>query len=348
MARWQRRGFTLVELLVVIAIIGILVALLLPAVQSAREAARRMQCQNNVKQLGLALHNYHDTVGVFPPAIITPGAAGTVNPTQYNTLGPGWTIAILPYAEQQNLYNSFDFTKPINDAANLSPRSTRIPFMQCPTESQGKIACSRAGGSWARGNYGANVGMVNPQSTAKNNNGSGNNQWVPGQRGVMGANESLSIGEITDGTTNTFLVLELRTGLAAVDIRGTWAMAQCGASSVCSYGNNSSAGSPNICEQEADDLQDGSNVRSAIGDARAIAECMVPHNSNNWQAHPRSNHEGGIFVGLADGSVRFVSDFIESKNGSCCISCICNPTTYGTWQRLIASGDGLVVDGSKF
>jgi hypothetical protein len=75
---------------------------------------------------------------------------------------------------------------------------------------------------------------------------------------------------------------------------------------------------------------------------------MYVHSSNNWQAFPRSSHEGGIFVGLADGSVRFVSDFVESKNGSCCISCICNPATYGTWQKLIASGDGLVVDGSKF
>src|SRR5688500_6095098 len=100
MARKHHRGFTLVELLVVIAIIGILVALLLPAVQSAREAARRMQCQNHIKQLSLALHNYHGSMLSFPPAITTQGSE---DPTTYNTVRAGWTIALLPYVEQQTL-----------------------------------------------------------------------------------------------------------------------------------------------------------------------------------------------------------------------------------------------------
>ncbi len=339
-----RRAFTLVELLVVIAIIGILVALLLPAVQSAREAARRMQCQNNVKQLGLALHNYHDTNLMFPAAIITLSGQ---NPTNYNNLRPGWTIAILPFIEQQNLYNSFGFTKGIHEDANKVQRATKLAAMVCPSEPNNRIACSRAGGSWARGNYGANIGMVNPASTAKN--GGATDQWVSGQRGIMGANESLTIGEIQDGTSNTFLVLELRTGLADVDIRGTWAMAQCGASSVCSYGNNvAGGGGPNVCTKGADDQQDSGGVNTAIGAARAEAECMFQDAGANWQSFPRSSHEGGIFVGLADGSVRFISDFIESANGSCGISAICAPGTYGTWQKLIASGDGLVVDGSKY
>lgn len=344
MSRSLRQAFTLVELLVVIAIIGILVALLLPAVQSAREAARRMQCQNNVKQLGLALHNYHDTVLSFPAAMTT---VGSNDPTTYGDLRTGWTIAILPYIEQQTLYNSFDFTKGIHEDVNKLARSTQLSFMKCPSESNSKVACSRAGGSWARGNYGANVGMVNPKSTAKNGAGAGNDQWNPGQRGIMGANESLTIAEIKDGTSNTFMVLELRSGLAPVDIRGTWAMAQCGASALCSYGNNPGGG-PNTCLEGADDQQDSGGVNAAIGDARAKAECMFQHASNNWQSFPRSSHESGIFVGFADGSVRFISDFIEQANGSCGISSICNPNTYGTWQKLIASGDGLVIDGSKY
>jgi prepilin-type N-terminal cleavage/methylation domain-containing protein len=350
MVRASRRGFTLVELLVVIAIIGILVALLLPAVQSAREAARRMQCQNNTKQLTLALHNYHGMALAFPPAITTIGDPLTADPTSYNTLARGWTISILPFIEQQSLYNSFDFTKPISDAtagsANRLGRATRLSGFVCPSEPNNKTACTRAGGDWARGNYGANIGMVNPKSTAVN--GGGTDQWVPAQRGVMGANQSLTIGEITDGTSNTFLVMELRSGLAAVDIRGTWAMAQCGASAVCSHGNNSSGGSPNTCEEGADDQQDSGGVNSAIGDARARTECMFQHASNNWQSHPRSSHKGGVFTGFADGSVHFISDNIETKNGSCCISCICSPSTYGTWQKLIASGDALVVDSSKY
>jgi hypothetical protein len=191
--------------------------------------------------------------------------------------------------------------------------------------------------------------MVNPKSTAKNGAGAGSDQWNPGQRGVMGANESLSIGEIQDGSSNTFLIMELRVGLAGQDIRGTWAMGQCGASALCSHGNNATAGGgPNTCVEGADDQQDSGGVNSAIGDARARAECMYQHASNKRQSFPRSNHEGGIFAGRGDGSVRFISDYIESANGDCCISCICNPNTYGTWQKLIASGDGKTVDGSKF
>jgi prepilin-type N-terminal cleavage/methylation domain-containing protein len=345
--RVTRSGFTLVELLVVIAIIGILVALLLPAVQSAREAARRMQCQNNLKQLALSLHNYHEAMKSFPPAITTQGSE---DPTQYNSVRAGWTITLLPYVEQQTLYDALDLTQPMSAAVNQPGRATQLSFMLCPSEPNGKIKCSRAGGNWARGNYGANVGMVNPKATAAY--GSSTDQWNPGQRGVMGANVSLNIGEIKDGTTNTLLLLELRVGLSASDIRGTWAMGQCGASSLCSYGNNvSGGGSPNTCVNGADDQQDSGGTNSANGgDAVALQKCMKLDANNNWQSFPRSSHGAGVFVALADGSVRFISDFIESGggNGNCGINSICNTSNYGTWQRIIASGDGMVVDGSKF
>src|SRR5215218_8288732 len=110
--RLRKGGFTLVELLVVIAIIAVLVGLLLPAVQSAREAARRMQCQNNLKQLGLALHNYHDTNSSFPPCMsFDPGVSDISNTPNYRA---NWVIRILPFAEQQNLYNAFDHTQYIS------------------------------------------------------------------------------------------------------------------------------------------------------------------------------------------------------------------------------------------
>src|SRR2546430_6296135 len=113
----QKRAFTLVELLVVIAIIGILVALLLPAVQAAREAARRTQCTNNLRQIGLALHTYHDALKVFPPSYLTvPGGSpnmGKPDPDSGDA-GPGWTalMLILPQIEQSSLYNSFDLNRP--------------------------------------------------------------------------------------------------------------------------------------------------------------------------------------------------------------------------------------------
>ncbi len=115
--RRTRVGFTLIELLVVITIIGILIALLLPAVQEAREAARRVQCSNNIKQLGLACLHYHNTQQIFPPAMFVPSSPNTT--TQW---GPNWVIMILPYCEQTALYNSFNLKAPISDSTNAIPR----------------------------------------------------------------------------------------------------------------------------------------------------------------------------------------------------------------------------------
>lgn len=132
------RGFTLVELLVVIAIIGVLVGLLLPAVQSAREAARRMQCSNNLKQMGLALHNYESAYRSFPPGFISrvtgvwPGGGNDPVPEA----GPGWSVfaMMLPQLEQSGLFETIDFTRPITDPANRAARSTIVKEYQCPSD----------------------------------------------------------------------------------------------------------------------------------------------------------------------------------------------------------------------
>jgi prepilin-type N-terminal cleavage/methylation domain-containing protein/prepilin-type processing-associated H-X9-DG protein len=126
----MKRGFTLIELLVVIAIIGVLVALILPAVQQAREAARRSQCKNNLKQIGLALQNYHGSHGAFPPGYVsTFDAAG-------NDTGPGWGWAsmILPELEQSNLQNSITFTQPIEGSVNAAPRVAPLAMLVCPSD----------------------------------------------------------------------------------------------------------------------------------------------------------------------------------------------------------------------
>src|SRR5262245_37939388 len=125
-----RRGFTLVELLVVIAIIGVLVSLLLPAVQSAREAARRLQCQNNFKQLALALLNYHDSRRIFPPGVQFPLNTANIN-TSPNTRA-NWAVLSLPYLEEQNTFDQFDFSVPTTHANNRTARGTSLSVFRCP------------------------------------------------------------------------------------------------------------------------------------------------------------------------------------------------------------------------
>ena len=158
----QRSGaFTLVELLVVITIIGILISLLLPAVQSAREAARQAQCQNNLKQLGLACINYESQHWCFPPSsYYVPGT----NPDQSRTHYKNWVISILPFIEQQPLHDSFDFTVPISHSNNRTARGTDIKAFQCPTDVGHKVKFSSLntseGDNWARGNYAANANIA--------------------------------------------------------------------------------------------------------------------------------------------------------------------------------------------
>src|SRR5262249_20380060 len=137
----SRSGFTLIELLVVIAIIAVLIALLLPAVQSAREAARRAQCSNNLKQLGIALHNYHDTVGSFPTNFWRtqngPGGASTT-PDWPGYHRCSWFTMVLPFMEQGTVYNAVNFLVPISygmfDAIQSTALMTQINTFQCPSD----------------------------------------------------------------------------------------------------------------------------------------------------------------------------------------------------------------------
>jgi prepilin-type N-terminal cleavage/methylation domain-containing protein len=320
----RRRGFTLVELLVVIAIIGILVALLLPAVQAAREAARRMQCQNNLKQLGLALHNYHDQKGSFPPSVQFDAGQQPGNSTNFR---PNWVIMMLPNIEQQNLYDSFDFKQTISHDNNRIQRGTELSFMKCPSDGFTKTkfsgTASGDGNNWARGNYGAN-GCNSELSWL----GVGSdNQWGSNlKRGVMGSNIALSIAEITDGTSNTMMLGELRAGITDKDRRGIWAMGTAGASSLWWHGFGGDDNGPNFYSgQNLDD--------DLIGCDQIPQELKVTHkmtccNCNSKQATVRSVH---------DGSVHFVANTINTSGswgGS---------SPLAVWDRLIASCDGQVL-----
>src|SRR5262245_20886047 len=161
-----RRGFTLIELLVVIAIIAVLMSLLLPAVQQAREAARRTQCRNNLKQIGLALHNYHGALQVFPPGYVD--RSGNPNLTPDNDLGPGWGWAtfLLPHLDQSNVYDQLNINQAIGTGANAQVSLVAMPAFQCPSDGQQEpfpvydSSFSTPMATVAHSNYVANNGWI--------------------------------------------------------------------------------------------------------------------------------------------------------------------------------------------
>ena len=349
-----RIGFTLVELLVVLAIIGVLAALLLPAVQSARESARRLQCQNNVKQLCLALQSYHEANQVFPNAVeLDPSNNSPERAMRHHA---NWVIRLLPYIEQQSLHNSFTFVDPntaavvsISDGRNHVPRSTNIATMLCPSDVYNRSSLfrgrsSQEGRNWARGNYGANAALGFMVKNGTNPAGGPETQfWEdPRTRGVMGLNIALSIAQITDGTSNTMLIGELRAGLSEHDPRGVWALGAHGSSSLWGHGTDNTIG-PNSCVPGGDGLFGCGRIKGSVGGEQALlAQCM-PCDDIAGQGGPRSFHVGGINSGFVDGSVHFISDEVEKGT-----EWDLNPDRYYAWQRLCASGDGQNLDKSSF
>jgi prepilin-type N-terminal cleavage/methylation domain-containing protein len=352
-----RAAFTLVELLVVIAIIGILVALLLPAIQAAREAARRAQCQSNLKNVALAVLNYESTHKILPMGTQFPEPHNPHSPrieTNIN-FGESWAVSILPLIENQPLYDAFVFVNPSNgapvamqDALNRDERGTVLPIMLCPTDSYNREKYSGHGGNWARGNYAANVGngamhpVPSTRITGPNSPGwNGRNDKPPHElitppvpyhqtRGVMGPNVASTIAQITDGTTKTIMLAEIRAGLVGHDPRGTWAFGHAGGNLVTWYGSNGDANGPNYCGPSSDDV--GSLGTTDCESSQYRMECMTCHAPSGFdQATTRSAHVGGVFVAMCDGSVQFISDDIETSGpyGACC----------KPWDHLIASQD---------
>jgi prepilin-type N-terminal cleavage/methylation domain-containing protein len=206
--RPRRFGFTLIELLVVIAIIAVLIGLLVPAVQQVRESANRTQCQNNLKQIGLSLNNFHDQHKVFPPGALRSPAKGTVGPffrrfgVTANGVNHSWAVFVLPYLEQSALrarYNlNADWASPINQAA----RETPVPLFLCPSapgaSPRYNVSSVRAAGTdYAPDNaYGAALESAGLVDVSVDRNG------------ILQVNKAWSIPEIQDGTSNTFLVSE--------------------------------------------------------------------------------------------------------------------------------------------
>ena len=315
-------GFTLVELLVVIAIIGVLVALLLPAVQAAREAARRTSCQNNLRNVGLAMQSYHDAHSAFPAPASTPPPDRRVISvgTDQNLLGT-WTVDILPYIEQQNLADriqlAFSQGSPVfrmADQVNAAAVDTDIPLFLCPSD--GALGARFIGGpsyasdrSWARLNYGYNGFQFLPLTPEFRALLEGDDhpllEVIDFNVGIGYLNTGYSIGQITDGTTNTIMLAEMRAGLGQSDRRGVWAMGMCGSNFHCRHAWNAHEG-VNSCQPGTDDIEDGDMIVDEVGRDRLLAECMLP---DDWgpsaQSTVRSVHPGGAFVAMADAERAF-------------------------------------------
>lgn len=196
MRRTNRPGFTLIELLVVIAIIAILVSLLLPAVQQAREAARRTQCKNNLKQIGLALHNYLDVNRYFPPSFVSDISTGV------DTSGGEWSVhaRLLPYLEQANLYHSANLSLSYSDPANAGIATQRVGSYLCPSEINDRQRTSSGVAVHYPISYAFNGGTWRVWT---NNSGQGGD-------GAFFPNSKLGTRDFTDGTTNTLCFSEVK------------------------------------------------------------------------------------------------------------------------------------------
>ena len=287
-----RRGFTLIELLAVIAIIGVLIGLLLPAVQSAREAARRAQCLNNLKQVGLALQTYHSVMEVFPPGYV---AATVDNKPDGAELGPGWGWAamMLPYMEQARIFDSINFSLLIRSPASVTARVVNISSLLCPSDSpSGPVTVADASGKvlltdLAPSQYVGTAGQFEVGDSPANNNG------------IFFRNSRVGMKDITDGASQTMMAGERTRRIADATWTGVIPEA-----TLCTK--------PDWYVNECD--PPNALVLGHTGPTPGGDQWIdTPNNRRSGPDDYSSRHPGGANFVFADGSVRFVRDSIDPR-----------------------------------
>ena len=330
-------GFTLVELLVVIAIIGVLISLLLPAVQAAREAARRLQCQNNLHNLAIGVANYETQKGALPQSNDLRVFANKVAILRAGSLS--WIVRVLPYIEQQQLFEQFDLEElSVRQDRELEPQSKQFSLLLCPSDqAQGRIYQSPSSSfnrAFGKGNY---VAYASPEHA----------QCMPIARGAM-IHIPQPLSHVTDGTSNTIMLAEVRTRDHIRDQRGAWVMARVGAS-IIAADMHATKIQTRICNQENPPdyvpnpiwskfaLPPNTGVGLGIprddlvecpDSAQADLEGMPCWDKGDTSAAPRSLHVGGVNTARIDGSVQWVTNEIE-------------PVILGS---MVCVNDGVVVE----
>ena len=352
MSKSRRAAFTLIELLVVIAIIAILIALLLPAVQQAREAARRTECKNKLKQFGLAMHNYHDVHRCFPPGIMGADTRLFVGSSLPGHRAFGWGVYLLPYLERTDLYDLIDFNIPAyvhfpNSGTNSNEilfSSARVEQFLCPSDTREQLNdntafvwAPNAGSSSYAGNFGVNgyiqSGSTNTSWSVIRYRGGAVNSLNPAADlnsiggGPFWINSTIRMRNLTDGSSQTVAVSERRGGLdAPLPSLPTFTASQSFWFGGFNFLTLSSAYyRPNKCDQSTPQAE----LDGCVG------------NFSSW-------HPGGLNVCLMDGSVRFISEDIDSADEAA-IDALPSmrggerKNVYGIWQALCDINDGKVL-----
>jgi prepilin-type N-terminal cleavage/methylation domain-containing protein/prepilin-type processing-associated H-X9-DG protein len=296
--RQTSAGFTLIELLVVIAIIAVLISLLLPAVQSAREAARRAQCLNNMKQIGVALHTYHEIHNTFPPGYVSyfrrdGGDEGTAE----DDIGPGWGWAsqILPQMEQTAVHNAINFSLSMTYAANETAQLTRISSYLCPSDfTPNRVPVRDETNTQTIYTVGTSnyVGVY----------GIGEIGEAPGRgNGTFFRNSRVGVGQMTDGSSNTIVVGERSHNLSYV----TWTGRAIGG---WLFTTSSFEGGTNkfVPDPEESFCMILGPIEIEEGESPRTPNRPAAHVEDYWSRHP-----GGVNFLFGDGSVRFVKDSIN-------------------------------------
>lgn len=330
----HRKGFTLIELLVVIAIIAVLIALLLPAVQQAREAARRSQCKNNLKQLGLALHNYHETANVFPPGFVC------VDPVASSAHWT-WSAFILPYVEQSSIYQTMQVgtltpNQVVADNEKRKAFQTPLAMFRCPSDVGPKLINHNRRIRYSPGspepladpplsNYILSNDVARMAQYKSSNPVNGTNAQGKGAVGAFWRNSNLRMRDLTDGASNTILAGERRYRTSAAS--GDWAGTLYGIFSGDTSG-------------PAQDASPDSGMVTAFGCIRFPIN-QPPRSDNGQRLTYSSEHTGGAHFLLGDGSVRFISENIDTHPIPPAHTLY--DVTHSTLGRLIAIQDGAVV-----